>query len=29
MIGKPYMNRSALLDTQRWNEIESEMSAFA
>lgn len=29
MIGKPYMNRSALLDTQRWSEIESEMSAFA
>ena len=29
MVGKPYMNRSALLETQRWNEIESEMSAFA
>ena len=29
MIGKPFMNRSALLDTQRWNEIESEMTAFA
>lgn len=29
MVGKPYMNRSALLDTQRWSEIESEMSAFA
>ena len=29
MVGKAYMNRSALLDTQQWNEIESEMSAFA
>ena len=29
MVGKAYMNRSALLDTQRWNEIESSMSAFA
>jgi len=29
MVGKAYMNRSALLDTQRWNEVESSMSAFA
>lgn len=29
MKGRHYMNRSALLDTQRWSEIESEMSAFA
>ncbi|MGB1310884.1 MAG: beta-N-acetylhexosaminidase [Leucothrix sp.] len=29
MVGKTYMNRSALLDTQRWSEIESEMNAFA
>ena len=29
MKGREFMNRSALLDTQRWNEIESEMSAFA
>jgi len=29
MIGKSYMNRSALLDTQRWSEVESEMNAFA
>ena len=28
MVGKPYMNRNALLDTQRWSEIETEMSAF-
>jgi len=28
MKGREYMNRSALLDTQRWSEIESEMSAF-
>jgi beta-N-acetylhexosaminidase len=29
MKGRNYMNRSALLDTERWSEIESEMSAFA
>lgn len=29
MRGQTHMNRSALLDTQRWNEIESEMRAFA
>lgn len=29
MKGRHHMNRSALLDTQRWSEIESEMSAFA
>ena len=29
MLGREYMNRSALLDTQRWNEVESEMTAFA
>lgn len=29
MKGRKFMNRSALLDTQRWSEIESEMSAFA
>lgn len=28
MKGRHYMNRSALLDTQRWSEIESELSAF-
>lgn len=28
MKGRHYMNRSALLDTRRWNEIESEMRAF-
>ena len=29
MKGRNYMNRSALLDTERWSEIETEMSAFA
>jgi len=29
MQGRSAMNRSALLDTQRWNEIESEMRTFA
>ena len=29
MRGQTHMNRSALLDTQRWNEIESEMRGFA
>ncbi|PID46837.1 MAG: beta-N-acetylhexosaminidase [Proteobacteria bacterium] len=28
MKGRQYMNRSALLDTQRWCEIEAEMRAF-
>jgi len=28
MVGKTHMNRSALLDTKRWSEIESQMSAF-
>jgi beta-N-acetylhexosaminidase len=28
MQGKAYMNRGALLDTQRWSEINSEISAF-
>ena len=29
MRGQTHLNRSALLDTKRWNEIESEMRAFA
>jgi beta-N-acetylhexosaminidase len=29
MRGQTHINRSALLDTDRWNEIESEMRAFA
>ncbi|RVU86667.1 beta-N-acetylhexosaminidase [Leucothrix sargassi] len=28
MRGQSHINRSALLDTQRWNEIETEMRAF-